>query len=357
VQEKSFGYDNPARGIDIIQTNDKGFLITGNTFSVTTRRASAVLIKTDRKGKLDWKKEYSNELKSYFGWSIVESNDGYMVLGFSENKESTKGLMIKTDFQGNILWEKEIGTYQKQVAWSFLKNNNELVCVGEINEPAGINKVWLFKTDLNGNILWEKTIQSEDRSERVFYIDQLDQNNFVATGTSTLGTKDEDDILALKFDDSGKILWKESIPIKQGRDVGHALKVYDNNIYVYGYHEVAKDHFNPVIVKLDANGNTVQNITITHEKDIRIMNGIKHNNGHILVGYSKKIDDRFFQLSIIKVDNDGIVKDMDSFGVEGLNTGYSIKNIGASEFVITGAITKDDKTKKSEIEFIKGKLK
>ena len=93
------------------------------------------------------------------------------------------------------------------------------------------------------------------------------------------------------FDERGEVLWRNVTSISPQRDVGHAVKVHEGRLFVYGYHEVGRGVHRPHIIELDGEGNEVETQTLSVEgTDIRIMNGVLTEHGHVMVGYAKRPD-------------------------------------------------------------------
>jgi hypothetical protein len=344
----SVPFDHPARGIDIIRLND-GFLVTGNTFSPTERKANMFLIKLNPNGELIWQKEISNPKKSYYGWSLVDMEESVMILGFSESGESTKALLVKADKNGNVIWEKELGQSAKSIGWNIIPNDNtELVGVGETTNDYGTTSVWLFKLDKEGNLI-DQWVSNTPYSERAFYMDQLENGDIVVAGTHTEGDKKVSDVLVRCFDKKLNERWKKVIDIGGKRDVAHALRTYGNEIEVYGYYQVAEEQFNPMVIRMDVNGGVKKTFTPEFlNADIRIMNGAGIQNGHLLIGYSRELDEKFAKASLIEIDNTGKILNNILQGEVGLNNFYGLKQFG-NTILLVGAITEDAEKGKSEV--------
>ncbi|MCJ7560136.1 hypothetical protein MUO79_05910, partial [Candidatus Bathyarchaeota archaeon] len=158
----------------VIQTADGGYAIVGYTATTPTvlftQNASylyyygdyvnqtAVLVKTDSSGELQWKKEYGTDV---FGddnnaVSVVQTKDlGYMLFGRG-------GYLVKTDAEGNVQWNRTLGLEvhvigARGVRVGIQTSDGDYVLVGNTIEINGENVAWLLKTDEQGNILWNKT--------------------------------------------------------------------------------------------------------------------------------------------------------------------------------------------------------
>jgi hypothetical protein len=158
----------------VIQTADGGYAIVGYTATTPTvlftpnasylyygssyANHTAVLVKTDSSGELQWKKTYGNDV---FGddnnaVSVVQTNDlGYMLFGRG-------GYLVKTDAEGNVQSSRTLGLEVHVIGAGGVRvgiqaSDGDYVLVGNTIELNGENVAWLLKTDEQGNILWNKT--------------------------------------------------------------------------------------------------------------------------------------------------------------------------------------------------------
>jgi hypothetical protein len=158
----------------VIQTADGGYAIVGYTATTPTvlftpnasylyygssyANHTAVLVKTDSSGELQWKKTYGNDV---FGddnnaVSVVQTNDlGYMLFGRG-------GYLVKTDAEGNVQSSRTLGLEVHFIGAGGVRvgiqaSDGDYVLVGNTIELNGENVAWLLKTDEQGHILWNKT--------------------------------------------------------------------------------------------------------------------------------------------------------------------------------------------------------
>jgi hypothetical protein len=159
----------------VIQTADGGYAIVGYTGATPTAvvfapnesylyygsayvNHTAVLVKTDSSGELQWKKTYGTDV---FGddnnaVSVVQTSDlGYMLFG-------SGGYFVKTDAGGNVQWRRTVGLEvhvigTEGVQTGIQTSDGDYFLVGNTIENNGENVAWLLKTDEQGNILQNKT--------------------------------------------------------------------------------------------------------------------------------------------------------------------------------------------------------
>lgn len=101
--DSSVSYDS--RGNDLVETKDKGFVITGN---IQLDSNYPYLIKLSKTGEKVW--EYTYDYKGW-GRSIAKSDDGgFLITGFCVNPESfeRKIYVLKVNSVGQKLWSKTL---------------------------------------------------------------------------------------------------------------------------------------------------------------------------------------------------------------------------------------------------------
>jgi hypothetical protein len=134
---------NNVKASAIIQTTDGGYAIAGSdSFSL-----SAILVKTNSEGQIEWQKAYGNEV--FEGYNNIVSvaqtaNGGYVLFGEG-------GKIAKTDSTGNIQWCKSTGFQGTCIGIQSIYGH--YILTGNMN-TNGQDNAWVIKTDEEANIVW-----------------------------------------------------------------------------------------------------------------------------------------------------------------------------------------------------------
>ena len=149
--QKSFIGPDSAGSYYIQQTNDNGYIITGQAINfIAGYGVDAYLVKIDSNGNLQWSKTYGS-IDNEKAMCVQQTNDGgYIICGNIMHSTSSDGFLIKTNANGDTIWTKTyINEYLSSVRQT--SNGGYIICgQGFISyaHTALINKV-----DNNGNIL------------------------------------------------------------------------------------------------------------------------------------------------------------------------------------------------------------
>ena len=156
VWSKTFGGDDHDRGFSSDLTTDGGVIITGYSYSYGEGNYDLWLLKSDSDGNEEWNQT--------FGWgdgeeglSVDQTNDGgYIITGntYYNGGNDIQLWLIKTDPLGSSVWEKGFGGNDPESGQSVQQTQNGgYVVVGSSQsyEGSNYNNIILIKTDSQGN--------------------------------------------------------------------------------------------------------------------------------------------------------------------------------------------------------------
>lgn len=192
----------------VIETQDGGFLMVGETGFIDDKTARILAVKTDSLGQLKWKREFGS--RGYnLGNCVVETPDGNYVIAGCLNYDAA--LIKIRSSTGELLWTKtwNLGT---EDAWEGVDNapGGGLIATGYkdgLAENTFLNwgKGVLIKTDRLGTTRWQRDLSS--LTSAGYRVKTCPDGFFIAGHPHTEG---EPDFNLLKTDHSGKILWAKT---------------------------------------------------------------------------------------------------------------------------------------------------
>ena len=218
---KFFGGTDLDRGYSVQQTNDGGYIITGFISDTTIffPTADVYLIKTDVNGIELWSQTFGGT-SSDWGYSVQQTNDGgYIITGNTNSfgNGSSDVYLIKTDGNGNEQWSQTFGGTDGDEGYSVQQTNDGGYIItgwtASFGSPYG--QIYLIKTDGNGNEQWSQTFGGTIWNSSVSSgnsVQQTTDGGYIITGMIN-NEFDIMDIILIKTDSNGNITSTFEIPL------------------------------------------------------------------------------------------------------------------------------------------------
>lgn len=174
-----FGGSNLDWGQSIVEVDD-GYLLLGYTNSYGAGGYDIFLVKCDLNGEFIWQKTYGGTDWD-FGYKILEHNNGFYICGetWSFSNGGTDAYLIHIDNEGNELWSGNFGGAQNEIANSLFVGANGVIAVGENNSTADKSKLYLIEVSddylvsehvINNDTLWSEGQAGVYHSNGDYYI-------------------------------------------------------------------------------------------------------------------------------------------------------------------------------------------
>jgi len=163
---KAIGDTTWEMGFSVQQTVDGGYILVGITNYKDYDTSDVYLIKTDSLGNIIWTQTYGGDNYDY-GEKVIETQDGgFIIVG--ETASFGAGnydiYVIKTDETGNVQWTKTFGGSNDDTCFDIQEVFGEgyVICGTTQSYGAGGADVYIVRIDVQGNLLWSKTIGGSD---------------------------------------------------------------------------------------------------------------------------------------------------------------------------------------------------
>ncbi len=262
--QKTYGGTNESWAWSIEETNDNGFIMTGTT-TIFSGYFDVYLLKTSSDGTLQWTKTFggssvSNDDKAN---SVIQTNDGGFIL-VGDSKSFGAGnydiFLIKVSSDGSLQWSKTFGGSDDDEGYSVQQTNDGgfIITGFTYSFGAGGKDVFLLKTASDGTFQWSKTFGGTDDDFGQSIL-QINEGSFIIAGfTYSFGAGNFDGYL-LKTDSNGNLIWSRTFggtgydgfsSVQQTKDGGFIFcggKSWGGDIY---------------LVKTDSDGHSGCNETI-----------------------------------------------------------------------------------------------
>jgi len=249
VWEQNYGGSTNDVLYAVVGTADGGCIVGGYSMSPASGNKTNEpfnanhdywVLKLDGAGNKQWERTFGGDLHDLLVDLKQTSDGGYILSGESNvsggGNKSTNGFgtsgsdyyVVRLDAAGNKLWDRVYGgtnTDQSPLlvptadGGYLLYGKSFSGISGNKSTPAfGFYDIWLVRINANGDILWDKTIGTADQ-ETPESMAATSDGGYVLTYTSQSG-----DIRTLKLDSNGNTQWQ--------RDVGGSLSESGSQIAI-----------------------------------------------------------------------------------------------------------------------------
>jgi hypothetical protein len=199
----------------VIETADKGFLVTGQKGDSQNTDADGCLVKTDSVGNVQWIKTVGGNNFDAFYSSVQLPDQSYLSIGWTRsfgfgNNFNHDGYLVKTDSAGNFLWQKTIGTIDEEnyMGISKTSDGNFLLAGGKYYYSTDTLEPQIIKIDTAGNIIWTRTYSTTHYCE-LWWARECPDGSIVAVGSKSHPLNGQiDDGWIIKTDSAGNKQWE-----------------------------------------------------------------------------------------------------------------------------------------------------
>jgi hypothetical protein len=237
VWNKTYGESYDQFGYGIRETTDGGFIITGGKELDYSGHFNTSLIRTDSEGNEIWNKTYVKNGCESCGYSVIEVDDGYLVMSTVFYIDSMGIWLVKTDVNGRVLWDTVLDDSAEGHTVIQTKNGDFVVVGGK-----GLDQVLLIKTDSNGTVLWRKTYDGAEGKD----IKECDDGGFIIAG--------REHVCLIRTDEDGAMLWKKEYQWG-GFDTALSVDLASDGGYILSGNAAPGSGCDMLVIKTDGHGN------------------------------------------------------------------------------------------------------
>ncbi|OGJ93741.1 MAG: hypothetical protein A2350_14005 [Candidatus Raymondbacteria bacterium RifOxyB12_full_50_8] len=258
--------DKDEVGNCIQQTADGGYIIGGVT------EGSLFIIRTDALGNETWRRIYSKS-GTYFGsiYSLrVTFDNGFIASGYSfpVGSGSSDAYLLRLDSNGDTLWTKTFGgsAHDWGRCVQQTQDSGFIICGATNACGAGQEDLYFIRTNASGNTLWTKQFGKPEVNSGGYYIAQMQDNGFAVVGH----TNDYQDIYLLRTNANGDTLWTKTIGADSTTEWGRSLKLMPDGGFLIGG-LIGVNRPSGYLVRTDASGNVAWTKVLDNGKRTLIM--------------------------------------------------------------------------------------
>lgn len=288
---RTYGGDGTERAESVIQTNDGGYAMVGNT------AGDAWFVKADPEGNMLWNHTYRGT-KSSHAESLVQASDGGYAIAsntnFTPGGATSYVWLIKTDSIGNVQWNKTLGGGDPS---SVIQTSDGGYALGGY-VGADMPDFLLVKTDSEGNIQWSKTYGGEGKDVAFSVVQSMDGGYALAGWTYSFGGGGSN-IWLVKTDSVGKVEWNKTYG---GGSAWSMVQTSDGGYTLAG----------TKLVKTDSDGNMQWNQTYGGTQD-QVFSLVETSDGGYALAGSAHFGAGESDFWLIKTDGQGVIPEFPSW--------------------------------------------
>lgn len=288
---KIFGGNGEDKIANILQDSKGDFILYGNSSSTNidgiTNHGTldAIIMKMDRNGNIKWINSIGGYDYDVINEIFLVENDNIFIT-FNSTSTNIAGLtnyggqdvvMAKFDSNGDELWRKSFGgDGHDSFASCYLLEEYNILCDGRTSSSTmfgeslrGKSDLILAKINKDGDFIWKKT-WGGNKVESILEFDFTEDGGFITIGNTDstdiegVTLKGGQDIVIMKHDKDGNLLWIEDWGGSAQDVLEGLLKTEDGGYVSYGYTLSTdieglqnKGEYDGVLVKYDKNGKII----------------------------------------------------------------------------------------------------
>ena len=338
-----WGTGDDYTGNSMVQTTDRGYAIAGTDYSFTSGNYDFYVAKLDNTGNLKWTKTIGG-LKTEVGYSIVQAKDkGYAITGYTFSFGDTvygDVYIVKLDSVGNLKWTTSIGGSENDQGNSIIQTKDGGYILTGQTSSFGSGGVYVVKLDSTGILQWTRVIGGYHDNGQGNSIIQTNDGDYVVAGSTTSFGAGGYDVYVIKLDSVGNLKWTRTIggtgnefgqTVIQSKDGGYTIA---GNTSSYGAGSI-----DMYIIKLDASGNLQWTRTVGGTGQ-DFANSIVQtaDGGYAVAGTTNSYGDVINgDMYLVKLDSTGNMKWTKTIGGSGVDGGSSIVQTADHGYTIAGS--------------------
>lgn len=252
-----YGGVNQEISLAAIPSPGGGIYYLGATTSTGNGDADPVLMKLDDNGQVIWARAIGGPNYDVAGAMTLASDGGLVFAGSTKsyNGNTPDDLyFFKTDSLGNLLWAKTFETPDFDVASAVLRTSDNGYAITGFTIVNGLRRVLLIRTDSNGDTLFVRTYGGAGGDQGVELLEMPD-GGFVITGKAFTQSLGESDILLLRTDAQGNLSWVKSFGESLWDEGAGIIRLQDGNFLISGSTiSFGQGDFDILLLKTDTAG-------------------------------------------------------------------------------------------------------
>lgn len=243
-------------GQGITQLDNGKYAVTGSTSSLGDNSSKALLMVIDEEGNHEWTKGYGGANSDWGRRIFHETGSGFWIAGYSNSygDASFDFTLLKTDESGELEWEQHYGTADRERLWDAIRiDDGSFILVGETEGALSDGKdILIMRVDEDGELMWTERIQSE-LDDIAYTVGLYNDTTLIIGGVSSDNSINQKGFLT-SFHIDGNQNWMKFYD-DSGKTVIRDVSFFDNQIFAGGSVVLSGNNYmNSWIIRTDAQG-------------------------------------------------------------------------------------------------------
>jgi hypothetical protein len=243
----------------VVPTADGGLIVTGGTY---VEEYHPILIKFSAQGEVLWSKSF--ESLSWSFRSISSGDDGLILAAdiFSSDGRFIGANVIKINDAGNIVWAKTLKTEGFGLHSMTPLMNGGLLLVGK---RAGVNTLLLIRLNADGTFRSKSAYSLNAPDFIVMSVAQTPDGGSAIGGTLQKGSASNSDGFLLKVDDHQKLVFQKNLSFQNNSEgISSVIVKEDGTFLLFGSTGAGSQGPDTLLISLKSNG-SVPGCNFSHD--------------------------------------------------------------------------------------------
>ncbi|MFW9849044.1 MAG: hypothetical protein ACFFF4_07885, partial [Candidatus Thorarchaeota archaeon] len=236
VWTRTYSEQYNQRPNQIISCSDGGFAIAGSYQSTLGAPPNAFILRTFGTGYEDWRADFG-AAGADEALSVVQcSNGDFVLVGYTRSYGgSDKDLwVIRLDSTGTEIWNRVYGLSFDDWGEQIIQcEDGGFAIVGTTRSYGSSDQdIWLVRLNSTGHLLWHKFYGGvlDDYGKSIVECD----TGFALTGTTESYGSGNGDVILIRTDDSGNLLWRHEYGENYADNGNSIVKCLDGGFVIAG---------------------------------------------------------------------------------------------------------------------------
>jgi len=252
---KKFEGSNYGAFFDVLLTQDGNLLTVGSTnhLHMPPYSGDALIMKLSLAGEVLWEQNWGGDGYEQADAVLQAEDGGYYIFGETDSYGAGNRdfFLLKVDGEGSEQWFKTYGGTRREWPYGMLKlSNGELLIYGFTESREGGRDVYALRLKQDGAITWEYT---EENPGEELVLDALE----TAQGDLILAVSVDEDSQLVKLDGAGKVQWAQRYELAGWQYASQVAPTGDGGFLLAGFSMSSNQQADTWLARSDSAGELV----------------------------------------------------------------------------------------------------